>query len=220
MAEDILLCGDSGSGKSTSLQNLPSENTLLINTIGKRLPFRSSFKYFINTDDVEKMKRTMMKCPDHVKIIVIDDAGYIMTNQFMRGHSGDKSGGNTFDLFNNIADSFWGLINFTKQLPEDKTVYFIMHVDTNDFGQKRPKTIGKLLSEKVCIEGMFTVVLRSEVMGDKYCFVTQNEGNDFCKSPIGMFTEKRIPNDLKAVDDIIREYWGLTPITESKGDNQ
>lgn len=219
MADNILLCGDSGSGKSHSLQTLPTDGTLVINTIGKRLPFRSQFKYVVNTDDVDKMKRTMLKCPENVKIIVIDDAGYIMTNQFMRGHSGDKSGGNTFDLFNNIADSFWGLINFTKNLPEDKTVYYIMHVDTNDFGQKRPKTIGKLLSEKVCIEGMFTVVLRSEVMGDKYCFVTQNEGNDFCKSPQGMFAEKRIPNDLKLVDDTIREYWGLTPTTPTKGDN-
>lgn len=218
MAENILLVGESGSGKSTSLQRLPADGTLLINTIGKRLPFRSQFKHVLATDDVDKMKRTMLKCPDHVKIIVIDDAGYILTNQFMRGHSGDKSGGNTFDLFNNIADSFWSLINFTKQLPEDKTVYFIMHVDTNDFGQRRPKTIGKLLSEKVCIEGMFTVVLRSEVMGDKYSFVTQNEGNDCCKSPIGMFAEKRIPNDLKAVDDTIREYWGLTPTTNTKGD--
>lgn len=219
MADNILLCGDSGSGKSHSLQTLPTDGTLVINTIGKRLPFRSQFKYVVNTDDVDKMKRTMLKCPENVKIIVIDDAGYIMTNQFMRGHSGDKSGGNTFDLFNNIADSFWGLINFTKNLSEDKTVYYIMHVDTNDFGQKRPKTIGKLLSEKVCIEGMFTVVLRSEVMGDKYCFVTQNEGNDFCKSPQGMFAEKRIPNDLKLVDDTIREYWGLTPTTTTKGDN-
>ena len=96
-----------------------------------------------------------------------------------------------------------------------------MHEDTNDFGEKKLRTIGKLLNEKVCIEGMCSVVLRAETMGGKYCFVTQNEGNDISKSPKGMFPEIRIPNDLKAVDTAIREYWGLTPSTntETKGEN-
>ena len=91
-----------------------------------------------------------------------------------------------------------------------------MHEDTNDFGQKKLRTIGKLLSEKVCIEGMFSVVLRSEVMGGKYSFVTQNEGNDISKSPRGMFDDIRIPNDLNAVDKAIREYWGLDDIKKEK----
>lgn len=211
MAEAVLIYGKSGTGKSTSLENFADDEILYGNITGKRLPFRKQFKYNMVTDDVDKIKRTLSKCPDFIKVIVLDDAGYLMTNQFMRGHSGDKSGGNTFDLFNSIADNFWGLINYIKSLPEDKIVYIIMHEDTNDFGERKIRTIGKLLNEKVCIEGMCTVVLRSETMGGKYSFVTQNEGNDISKSPKGMFSEIRIPNDLKAVDTAIREYWGLTP---------
>ncbi len=211
MAEAVLIYGKSGTGKSTSLENFGEKEIYLINVIGKRLPFKKKFVYTTVTDDAEKIKRAMAKVPDNVKTIVIDDAGYLMTNQFMLGHSGDKSGGNTFDLFNRIADSFWSLISYIKALPEDKVVYLTMHEDTNDFGEKRLRTIGKLLNEKVCIEGMCSVVLRSEAMGGKYCFVTQNEGNDISKSPKGMFSDIRIPNDLKAVDTAIREYWGLTP---------
>ena len=211
MAEPVILYGPSGTGKSTSLENFGENEIYLIKVLAKRLPFRKQFAYTTVTDDVEKIKRAMAKVPDNIKVIVIDDAGYLMTNRFMRGHSGDKSGGNTFDLFNNIADEFWGLINAIKALPEDKIVYLTMHEDTNDFGQKKLRTIGKLLNEKVCIEGMCSVVLRAETMGGKYCFVTQNEGNDISKSPKGMFSDLRIPNDLKAVDTAIREYWGLTP---------
>ena len=219
MAEAVLIYGNSGSGKSTSLENFGEGEIFLINVIGKRLPFRKKFKYTSVIDDAEKIKRALAKCPEYIKVIVIDDAGYLMTNLFMAGHSGDKSGGNTFDLFNRIADSFWSLINAIKALPEDKIVYLTMHEDTNDFGQKKLRTIGKLLNEKVCIEGMCSVVLRAETMGGKYCFVTQNEGNDISKSPKGMFSEIRIPNDLKAVDTAIREYWGLTPsTTEEKGE--
>ena len=219
MAEAVLIYGKSGTGKSTSLESFAEDEIFLINVIGKRLPFRKKFKYVTITDDAEKIKRAMTKVPDNIKSIVIDDAGYLMTNQFMAGHSGDKSGGNTFDLFNKIADNFWSLINAIKALPEDKIVYLTMHEDTNDFGEKRLRTIGKLLNEKVCIEGMCSIVLRSETVGGKYYFVTQNEGNDISKSPKGMFESIRIPNDLKAVDTAIREYWGLTPTTTTKGDN-
>jgi hypothetical protein len=215
MAEAVLVYGKSGTGKSTSLENFAEDEIFLINVIGKRLPFRKNFKYVKVTDDADKIKNAMAKCPDYIKVIVIDDAGYLMTNQFMRGHSGDKSGGNTFDLFNSIADAFWSLLNFIKTLPEDKVVYLTMHEDTNDYGERRLRTIGKLLNEKVCIEGMCSVVLRSEVMGGKYTFVTQNEGADISKSPKGMFEDIRIPNDLKAVDTAIREYWGLTPSTNT-----
>lgn len=219
MAEAVLIYGKSGTGKSTSLENFGESEIYVIKVLAKRLPFPKQFLYTTVTDDVEKIKRALAKVPDNIKAVMIDDAGYLMTNHFMRGHSGDKSGGNTFDLFNSIADEFWSLINAIKALPEDKIVYLTMHEDTNDFGEKRLRTIGKLLNEKVCIEGMCSIVLRSETVGGKYYFVTQNEGNDISKSPKGMFDEIRIPNDLKAVDTAIREYWGLTPTTNTKGDN-
>lgn len=207
MGECIIIYGKSGSGKSRSLINFKEDEIFLVNVIGKRLPFRSKFKYEITTDDVNKIKNGLKKMP--VKSAVIDDAGYLMTNAFMRGHSAPKSGSSSFDLYNTIADSFWGLLTFIKtELPEDVLVYITIHEDTTDFGETKIRTIGKLLSEKVCIEGMSTVVLRCIVRDGKHLFITQSDGSDISKSPEGMF-EPEILNDLKAVDTTIREYWGL-----------
>lgn len=207
MGECIIIYGKSGSGKSRSLINFKEDEIFLVNVIGKRLPFRSKFKYEITTDDVNKIKNGLKKMP--VKSAVIDDAGYLMTNAFMRGHSAPKSGSSSFDLYNTIADSFWGLLTFIKtELPEDVLVYITIHEDTTDYGETKIRTIGKLLSEKVCIEGMSTVVLRCIVRDGKHLFITQSDGSDISKSPEGMF-EREIENDLKAVDTTVREYWGL-----------
>lgn len=207
MGECIIIYGKSGSGKSRSLINFKEDEIFLVNVIGKRLPFRSKFKYEITTDNVNKIKNGLKKMP--VKSAIIDDAGYLMTNAFMRGHSAPKSGSSSFDLYNTIADSFWGLLTFIKtELPEDVLVYITIHEDTTDFGETKIRTIGKLLSEKVCIEGMSTVVLRCIVRDGKHLFITQSDGSDISKSPEGMF-EREIENDLKAVDTTVREYWGL-----------
>lgn len=207
MGECVFVYGKSGSGKSRSLINFGEDEIFLVNTIGKRLPFRSKFKYEIKTDDFGKIANGLRKMP--TKTAVIDDSGYLMTNAFMRGHSAPKSGSSTFDLYNDIADSFWSLITVIKnELPDDVIVYMIMHEDTTDYGETKLRTIGKLLSEKVCIEGMSTVVLRCAVRDGKHLFITQSDGNDISKSPEGMF-ELEIENDLKAVDTAIREYWGL-----------
>lgn len=207
MGECVFVYGKSGSGKSRSLINFGEDEIFLVNTIGKRLPFRSKFKYKIKTDDFGKIVNGLRKMP--TKTAVIDDSGYLMTNAFMRGHSAPKSGSSTFDLYNDIADSFWSLITVIKnELPDDVIVYMIMHEDTTDYGETKLRTIGKLLSEKVCIEGMSTVVLRCVVRDGKHLFLTQSDGSDISKSPEGMF-ELEIENDLKFVDDSIRSYWGL-----------
>lgn len=207
MGECVFIYGKSGSGKSRSLINFGEDEIFLVNTIGKRLPFRSKFKYEIKTDDFSKIANGLRKMP--TKTAVIDDSGYLMTNAFMRGHSAPKSGSSTFDLYNDIADSFWSLITVIKnELPDDVIVYMIMHEDTTDYGETKLRTIGKLLSEKVCIEGMSTVVLRCVVRDGKHLFLTQSDGNDISKSPEGMF-DREIENDLKSVDSTIREFWGL-----------
>ena len=207
MGECVFVYGKSGSGKSRSLINFGEDEIFLVNTIGKRLPFRSKFKYEIKTDDFNKIANGLRKMP--TKTAVIDDSGYLMTNAFMRGHSAPKSGSSTFDLYNDIADSFWSLITVIKnELPDDVIVYMIMHEDTTDYGETKLRTIGKLLSEKVCIEGMSTVVLRCVVRDGKHLFLTQSDGNDISKSPEGMF-DREIENDLKSVDSTIREFWGL-----------
>ena len=207
MGECVFVYGKSGSGKSRSLINFGEDEIFLVNTIGKRLPFRSKFKYEIKTDDFSKIANGLRKMP--TKTAVIDDSGYLMTNAFMRGHSAPKSGSSTFDLYNDIADSFWSLITVIKnELPDDVIVYMIMHEDTTDYGETKLRTIGKLLSEKVCIEGMSTVVLRCAVRDGKHLFITQSDGNDISKSPEGMF-DREIENDLKLVDSTIREFWQL-----------
>jgi hypothetical protein len=208
LGEAVIIYGKSGSGKSRSLLNFADDEIFLVNTIGKRLPMRKNFKYVLKTDKVETIKEKLAKMP--CQTAVIDDAGYLLTNTFMRGHSAPKSGGSVYDLYNNIADNFWGLLNYIKKdLPDNILVYIIMHEESNDFGDTKLKTIGKLLDNTVCIEGMVTIALRCIALGGKYIFRTQSDGTDISKSPEGMFPLE-IENDLKAVDVAIREYWGLT----------
>lgn len=207
MAEPIIVYGKSGTGKSHSLCNFGEDEIFLVNVVGKRLPFRTKFKYTAKTDSIDTIKAGLAKMP--CKAAVIDDAGYLMTNAFMRGHS-KRGGSSSFDLYNEIADGFWGLMNFIRQeLPEDVIVYLVLHEDTSDYGETKLRTIGKLLNDKVCIEGMATVVLRAVKDEAGYHFRTQNSGMDITKSPAGMFEDELIPNDLKAVDEQIRSYWNM-----------
>ena len=164
-------------------------------------------KFVKAVNDYELIKEKLSKMP--CKVAVIDDAGYLMTNTFMTGHSNPKGGASTFDLFNTIGDQFWNLILFIKQqLPEDVRVYFMMHELSNDTGEVKVRTIGKLLDEKVCIEGMFTVCLHCMTNGQKHYFKTQGGSNDIAKSPEDMF-ELEIENDLKMVDNRIVEFYGF-----------
>ena len=210
MAEPILIYGKSGSGKSRSLKNFKDDEIFFVNVISKRLPFPKNFKYEARTTNYQTIKEQLSKMP--CKVAVIDDAGYLMTNTFMSGHNNPKSGGSTFDLFNKIGDEFWDLILFIKKnLPEDVRVYFIMHELSNDIGEVKVRTIGKLLDEKVCIEGMFTVCLHCMTTGQKHYFKTQGGSNDIAKSPEDMF-ELEIDNDLKMVDDRIVEFYGFKEV--------
>ena len=207
MGEPVLVYGKSGSGKSRSLKNFAEDEIFLINVVSKRLPFQKQFKYILKSRSYNSIKSQLLKMP--CKAAVIDDAGYLQTNTFMTGHSAPKKGSNTFDLFNQIGDEFWDLVLFVKeQLPEDVIVYFTMHEISNDLGEVKVRTIGKLLDEKVCIEGMFTICLHCLTDGEKHFFKTQGGTNDIAKSPEDMF-DLEIENDLKAVDNRIREFWNF-----------
>lgn len=207
MGIPVLVIGKSGSGKSTSLRNFDEKEIGLINVSKKPLPFKKKFESTINTDSYETIIKAMDKTTKHS--IVIDDAGYLIVNMFMKGHSNAGAGNAVFGFYNKVGDSFWNLIEFVKSLPENKIVYFIMHEDKNDFGDVKPKTIGKILDEKVCLEGLFTIVLRCVVEDKKHLFKTQSDGFDVAKSPMGMFETLDMDNDLKMVDTKIREYWEL-----------
>lgn len=204
MGLPVLIIGKSGSGKSASLRNF--HDVGLINVLGKQLPFKNNIKS-INTDKYSEIKAVLLK--GKALSYCIDDAGYLMTNQFMKGHSSSGNGNAIFSFYNNIGDEFWNLIYFiVKELPQEKIVYLTMHEDKNDFGDIKPKSIGKMLDDKVCIEGLFTIVLRAMKENKDYIFKTQSDGFDVAKSPIGLFDEI-IDNDLKMVDDKIREYYNI-----------
>lgn len=209
MAVSCLVIGKSGTGKSTSLENCISDEWNLIRVLNKPLPFRGKINGWC-TDDYQTVFKVLRQ--SKAKSIVIDDAGYLITNQFMKGHSNTGAGNAVFGFYNTIADHFWELIQFIAQLPDDKIVYVIMHEETDDNGDTKPKTIGKLLDEKVCIEGMFTIVLRCVIENGEHLFITQSENRAVSKSPKGMFQDLKIPNDLKFVDTSIRNYYGLENI--------
>lgn len=208
MGIGVLIIGKSGSGKSTSLRNFKKEDVGIINVIAKPLPFKNVNELkTVDTDNYVDIKTVLTSCK--TKSIVIDDAGYLITNQFMRKHANAGGGNAVFSLYNDIADNFWSLTELVKTLPPDKIVYFIMHEDKNDFGDIKPKTIGKLIDEKVCLEGLFSIVLRAKKVDKNYLFYTQSTENDVAKSPIGMFDKLYIENDLKEVDSVIREFYGI-----------
>lgn len=217
MAQIVLIAGPSSSGKSTSMRNFASDELALINVNKKPLPFKGKFESLLESTDYDQIRASIAATKK--RAIVIDDAGYLITHQFMSGHRENK-GNAVFELYNDLADNFYKLIKWCQdksRVSEDKIVYFVMHIDKNDFGETKPKTIGKMLDEKVCIEGLFTVALTSEYKDGKYVFHTKTDGLDFAKSPIDMFESDDIDNDLKAVDKAIRDYYGLAPLTDKKG---
>lgn len=204
MGLPVLILGFSGSGKSSSMREFKPDELALVNVNGKFLPFRGKFAETLNSDDFEKIKNFMRSAK--AKAIVVDDSQYLMLNEFMR-RSKEKG----YDKFTEIAEHFWSLIRYIEQLPQDTIVYFLHHVESGEDGRLKAKTVGKLLDEKVNIEGMFSIVLRTSVSENGYQFLTQTDGNDCCKSPAGMFAAYAVPNNLKMVDENIRVFYGLVP---------
>ena len=197
----VMVYGQSGTGKSTSLRNFKSDEVAVVNVSGKPLPFRGDIKPY-NSDNYAKIMAAIQQTER--KSIVIDDATYLMVNEFMR--TAKQTG---YQKYTDMACSFNQLIEFAASLPEDKIVYFMGHSDQSDDGREHFKTIGKMLDNYVTVEGRFTIVLKTVVQDGRYMFSTQNNGQDTVKSPIGLFDASLIDNDLKMVDDAIREYWGL-----------
>lgn len=208
MAVPILCIGKSGAGKSTAMRNCAeNDDWNLIRVLDKPLPFKGKINGW-PTDDYLQVMKCLAASKAHN--IVIDDAGYLITNAFMRGHSDVGTGNAQFQFYNKMADNFWNLITFIQnKVPADKIVFVIMHEDQDDFGNIRPKTIGKLLDQKVCIEGMFTIVLRAVHDSTGYAFITQSADMAVSKSPMGMFESERIDNDFLLVEKAVREFYEI-----------
>lgn len=205
MAEKILIMGESGTGKSTSMRNCDPAITAIVNPVGKPLPFKGSKKFttlngITDADQICDFMKAQAKSGK--KIIVVDDFQYILAIPFMNRIK--ESG---WDKYNDFGSNYFNIIDVCKELPEDVCVYYLTHCETLDNGLVTVKLIGKLLREKITIEGLFTIVLRTGVSEGKYYFFTQNNGKDTVKSPMGMFDSFSIDNDLAYVDAKIRNYY-------------
>lgn len=208
MGMPVLCYGKSGSGKSRSLKYFNEDEILLINIEGKELPFRNNFKYKCKTDNLDNIIEQIQRMP--CKIAVIDDAGYLMTHHFMNNHR-NKKGNASFDMYDDIADTMYFLIQrIKKDVPEDVIVYIMLHEDTNDMGDTKIRTIGKLIDNKVSLEGMVTICIRCMSDNGKHFFRTQTDGFDITKTPEELFAEDEveIENNLKYVDERIRDFYG------------
>lgn len=204
----VLLLGQSGSGKSTSMRNFTKDEIAVINVLGKPLPFKSDIKAPKIDDYATILNQIKMT---KKKTIVIDDANYLITNEFM-----NKSSVKGFDKYNEMGNNFFNLINGIKNIDGGKTVYLIMHEDTDENGNIKPKTIGKLLDDKVNIQGMFTVCIRSMFDNGNYIFRLKTNGQDCVKTPFGMFENDTMENDLKEFDKVVREYYELDKVEEKE----
>lgn len=205
MAQKVLIMGESGTGKSTSLRNCDPATTAVVNPVGKPLPFKNHFEMLNNETDARKIVKYMKEqCAAGKKLLVVDDFQYILAVPYM-----NRIKETGWDKYNDFGANYFEIIDCCKDLPDDVVVVYMTHLETLDNGLTTVKLIGKLLREKITIEGLFTVVLRTGVNEAKYYFYTQNSGKDTVKSPLGMFPTYAIENDLNYVVDKIRNYYEL-----------
>ncbi|MBH3232305.1 ATP-binding protein [Serratia marcescens] len=215
MGIPVLILGDSGSGKSASMMKLNPDDGFLINPENKRLPFRSAGwkprdfeaktgNVFFTDIPADIVLIINFARRAGKKFVVVDDFQYVMGNQFMRRRS-EKS----FEKFTEIGGGAWDVIRSAQAAADDLIVYFLAHTEETPAGRVKMKTIGKMLDEKITVEGMFSIALRTGVTDGRYYFTTQSDGTDPVKSPIGLFDSFQIDNDLNAVDAAIREYYEL-----------
>lgn len=219
MSAATMILGESGTGKSASMRNLDPSRTLLIQAVRKPLPFRSNaWKVkptlkapgnVIQTDDAAKIEHAMRQSPQ--EIVVIDDFQYVLANEYMR--RSDEKG---FEKFTDIGKNAWNILRAAGELADTRRVYILAHTASDEFGRTKMKTIGKLLDEKITPEGLVTIVLRTRVRDGAYLFSTQNDGNDTTKSPMGLFADQFIENDLAAVDAAICDYYGIAQPTDEQ----
>lgn len=216
MSVTTMILGESGTGKSTSMRNLNPADVLLIQAVAKPMPFKAtgwkvSTKESPGTIVVSDDSPLIIKMMQLTKkqIIILDDFQYTMSNEFMRRVTEKTSGSGAFDKFNEIAHSAWSVLTESTKLGRTKRVYIMGHTATDEHGKTKAKTIGKLLDDKITIEGLVTIVLRTGVTNGSYYFRTRNDGADTTKTPLGMFDDEQIPNDLAAVDQSICDYYEI-----------
>jgi len=220
MSIATLILGESGAGKTSSLRHVEPEKTLLIQSVKKPLPFKSGrWSWFdkesnpagniIVQDGAQKIVNILRKT--RKEIIIIDDFQYILINEFMRRILDKESSNSAFAKYNEIAKNAWDILMTANALEESKRIYILGHTQETESGRIKIRTIGKLLDDKINIEGLLSIVLRASVINGNYLLNTQNNGMDTVKSPMGLFEDSQIPNDLAAIDRAICDYYGIEP---------
>lgn len=203
MAQMVLIMGESGTGKSTSIRNCDPATTAVVNPVGKPLPFKGRYDMLNSVTESRKITKFMKEqAAAGKKLIVVDDFQYILAVPYM-----NRIKETGWDKYNDFGANYFEIIEVCKDIPADVVVAYMTHLETLDNGLTTVKLIGKLLREKITIEGLFTVVLRTGVNEGKYYFYTQNSGKDTVKSPLGMFPAYAIDNDLNYVADKIRNFY-------------
>lgn len=198
MGLPVLILGESGSGKSASLRNFEPEEISIFNVAGKPLPFRKKLPK-ATVSDYASIMSGMAKSAKNS--FAIDDSQYLLCFEMF-----ERAKETGYSKFTDFALNFYNLIQFViKRLPENKIVYFLHHTETDANGRLKAKTIGKMLDEKLTVEGLFSIVLLCRTDGQRHYFETQSDGYTTAKSPMEMF-DREIDNDLKLVDARIREY--------------
>lgn len=225
MAQGVLIIAESGAGKSTSIENLDPKETFIINVANKPLPFKGwKKKYTIWSKDnstgnmydkagpenIEACLKYINEKRPEIKTIVVDDFQYMSSFEFF-----DKADEKGYEKFTKIGAHLARIARMPKDLREDLTIFFLTHAEeaTDLEGRRKfkAKTIGKMVDEKLTLEGLFSIVLFGKTKKNKegdirYVFETQTNGENTCKSPRGMFSTFEIPNDLEIVRTSILDY--------------
>jgi len=211
MGVPVLVLGASGSGKSAALRNFETEEVGIYNVASKPLPFRKQMMV-VNHANYDRIKAGLKS--NKLKCYVIDDSQYLMAfGLFARA----KEIG--YQKFTDCALDFYNLVQTViNDTSKDTVVYFLHHIDRDDSGHVKAKTSGKMLDNQLTLEGLFSIVLLCETDGKKHWFTTQSDGFTTAKSPMEMFPEQ-IDNDLKLVDNSIREYYGFVNNLEKENEN-
>lgn len=225
MAQSVLIIAESGSGKSTSIETLDPAKTFIINVANKPLPFKgwkTKYKTWSKetptgnlyakpeADSIVACMRYVSEKRPEIKTIVIDDFQYMSGFEYM-----EKALEKGYDKFTKMASNLSKVATLPKDLRDDLTIFFLTHAEeSSDIEGNRKlkaKTIGKMIDNVLTLEGLFSIVLfgkvkKSKETGVKYVFETQNNGENTCKSPRGMFSTLEIPNDLALVKKAIEDY--------------